>query len=46
MLVFARRTYEQPWWRAGLLALGMAIWLILMLQVYRMILFFIVFWTL
>lgn len=42
----ARRTYELPWWRAGLLALGLAIWLTLMLQVYRMILFFVVFWTL
>jgi len=42
----ARRTYELAWWRAGLLALALALWMILMLQVYRMILFFLVFWTL
>ena len=39
----ARRVYGLAWWRAALLAVGLTAWLILMLQVYRSILFYLVY---
>jgi len=41
-----RRVFDLAWWRAVLLALGLAIWIVLMLQAYRSILFFLVYFSL